>query len=131
MQVQKNDWHYILITLLGFGSSVYFSIERAISSRNFKKRKFIWNNRDGYCFLTTLALPLKPLLIIIGVIIGGSIGTYIAQKIEMTALITGCGISQLVGLAACFVAASAFYVSCAYGIGELGDIAEVPCLRWV
>ena len=76
--------------------------------------------------LTTLALPQVEtyLLIIIGVIIGGSIGTYIAQKIEMTALPQlVAAFHSLVGLAACFVAASAFYNPSAYGIGELGDIA--------
>ena len=76
--------------------------------------------------LTTLALPQVEtyLLIIIGVIIGGSIGTYIAQKIEMTALPQlVAAFHSLVGLAACFVAASAFYNPSAYGIGELGNIA--------
>ena len=76
--------------------------------------------------LTTLALPQVEtyFLIILGVIIGGSIGTYIAQKIEMTALPQlVAAFHSLVGLAACFVAASAFYNPSAYGIGELGNIA--------
>ena len=58
--------------------------------------------------LTTLALPQVEtyFLIILGVIIGGSIGTYIAQKIEMTALPQlVAAFHSLVGLAACFVAA--------------------------
>ena len=82
--------------------------------------------------LTTLALPQVEtyFLIILGVIIGGSIGTYIAQKIEMTALPQlVAAFHSLVGLAACFVAASAFYNPSAYGIGELGNIARGSLLE--
>ncbi len=75
--------------------------------------------------ITTLALPtvLSYEMIIVGMLIGGSIGTVIARKIEMTALPQlVAGFHSLVGLAACFVAAAAFYRPDAYGIGEVGAI---------
>ena len=61
--------------------------------------------------------------IIIGIAAGGTIGTLIAKKIEMTALPQlMAGFHSLVGLAAVFVAAAAFYNPVAYGIGEPGVI---------
>jgi NAD(P) transhydrogenase subunit beta len=62
-------------------------------------------------------------LIILGIAIGGSIGTLIAQKIQMTALPQlVAAFHSLVGLAAVFVAAAAFYNPEAYNIGTKGDI---------
>ena len=76
--------------------------------------------------VTTLALPtvLSYETIIIGIIIGGLVGTVIARRIEMTALPQlVAAFHSLVGLAACFVAIAAFYRPDAYGIGEVGAIA--------
>ena len=62
-------------------------------------------------------------MIILGLIIGGSIGAYIAKKIEMTALPQlVAAFHSLVGLAAVFVAISAFYGPEHYGIGTAGNI---------
>ncbi|MEO3431061.1 NAD(P)(+) transhydrogenase (Re/Si-specific) subunit beta [Pelagibius sp. CAU 1746] len=75
--------------------------------------------------LTTLALPgvVSYGLIIAGVLIGGAIGTAIALKIQMTALPQlVAAFHSLVGLAAVFVAAAAFFRPEAYGIGVPGDI---------
>ena len=75
--------------------------------------------------LTTLMLPVvnSYMMIIVGVAIGGSIGTLIAKKIEMTDLPQlVAAFHSLVGLAAVLVAAAAFYNPEAYGIGKLGDI---------
>jgi NAD(P) transhydrogenase subunit beta len=74
---------------------------------------------------TTIALPtvLSYEMIIVGIVIGGAIGTVIARRIEMTALPQlVAGFHSLVGLAACLVAAAAFYRPDAYGIGEIGNI---------
>ena len=61
--------------------------------------------------------------IILGVLIGGAIGTLIALKIEMTALPQlVAAFHSLVGLAAVFVAVAAFYAPDAYGIGTFGEI---------
>ncbi|MAV87884.1 MAG: NAD synthetase [Rhodospirillaceae bacterium] len=62
-------------------------------------------------------------LIVIGVIVGGSIGTLVALKIKMTALPElVAAFHSLVGLAAVFVAIAAFFAPEAYGIGVFGNI---------
>lgn len=75
--------------------------------------------------LTTLAMPgvVSYGLIISGILVGGTIGTVIALKINMTALPQlVAAFHSLVGLAAVFVAVAAFYKPQAYGIGTPGDI---------
>lgn len=75
--------------------------------------------------LTTLATPgvVSYSLIIVGILIGGAIGTFIALRIQMTALPQlVAAFHSLVGLAAVFVAAAAFFRPEAYGIGVPGDI---------
>ncbi len=78
--------------------------------------------------LTTLALaaPTSPmiwLLIIGGIAIGGGIGAYAAKNIAMTAMPQlVAAFHSLVGLAAVFVAAAAFYAPEAFGIAENGVI---------
>jgi NAD(P) transhydrogenase subunit beta len=76
--------------------------------------------------VTTLAMPnvLSYEWIILGIVVGGAVGTVIARKIEMTALPQlVAAFHSLVGLAAVFVAAAAFYAPEAYNIGTAGDIA--------
>ncbi len=75
---------------------------------------------------TTLADPevVSYTTIIVAVLIGGSIGTVVALKIEMTALPQlVAAFHSLVGLAAVFVAAAAFHHPEAYGLGSVGNIA--------
>ncbi len=63
------------------------------------------------------------IMIVLAIAIGGSIGTVIAQKIQMTALPQlVAAFHSLVGLAAVLVAAAAFYNPEAYGIGIKGEI---------
>ncbi len=63
------------------------------------------------------------LLMLVAVLIGGSIGTFIAQRIQMTALPQlVAGFHSLVGLAAVFVAAAALNAPEAFGIGITGNI---------
>ena len=65
-------------------------------------------------------------LIILGILIGGTIGTIIALKIQMTTLPQlVAAFHSLVGLAAVFVAISAFYNPGAFGIGDFGDISKL------
>ena len=70
--------------------------------------------------ITTLFNPnvLSYEMIILGILIGGAIGTYIALKIEMTNFLPQlvAAFHSLVGLAAVFVATSAFYAPESYGI---------------
>ena len=75
--------------------------------------------------LTTLAAPdvVGYELIIVGVAIGGAIGTLVALRIQMTAMPQlVAAFHSLVGLAAVLVAAAAFSAPDAYGIGTVGDI---------
>ena len=69
-------------------------------------------------------------MIIMGVLIGGSVGTIIALKIQMTALPQlVAAFHSLVGLAAVFVAVSAFYNPEAFGIGSFGEIAGASLIE--
>jgi NAD(P) transhydrogenase subunit beta len=82
----------------------------------------------GIAILTTLAIaaptsPLVWLLIIGGLAIGGGIGAYAAKNIAMTAMPQLVAFfHSLVGLAAVFVAAAAFYAPDAFGISTAGQI---------
>ena len=63
------------------------------------------------------------LLIVLGILIGGSIGTFIALRIQMTALPQlVAAFHSLVGLAAVFVAAGALNAPESFGIGNPGNI---------
>ena len=66
---------------------------------------------------------VSPWLIVGGLIIGGTIGTVVALRIQMTALPQlVAAFHSLVGLAAVFVAAAAFVSPDAFGIGSPGKI---------
>ncbi len=81
---------------------------------------------------TTLALPsvLSYETILLGIVIGGAIGTVIARRIQMTALPQlVAAFHSLVGLAACFVAIAAFYRPEAYGIGQSGAIGTASLIE--
>jgi H+-translocating NAD(P) transhydrogenase subunit beta len=74
---------------------------------------------------TTLAMPqvVSYWLLIIGLIGGGAIGTYVARQIQMTALPQlVAAFHSLVGLAAVCVAIAAFAAPESYGIGVRGAI---------
>jgi NAD(P) transhydrogenase subunit beta len=75
--------------------------------------------------VTTLLTPhvVSFWLIILGILIGGAVGTYIALRIQMTALPQlVAAFHSLVGLAAVCVAAAAFTSPQLYGIGVRGSI---------
>ena len=62
-------------------------------------------------------------LILLGLAIGGGVGAYIATRIQMTALPQlVAAFHSLVGMAAVFVAAAAFYAPESFGIGTRGHI---------
>jgi len=81
---------------------------------------------------TTLATPgvMSYWMILLGVLIGGAIGTIIAWKIEMTSLPElVAAFHSLVGLAAVCVAAAAFFEPAAYGIGTPGNIGVASLIE--
>ena len=81
---------------------------------------------------TTLASPgvLSYSMILLAVLIGGSVGTVVALRIQMTALPQlVAAFHSLVGLAAVFVAAAAFYQPAAYGIGVFGEIPATSLIE--
>jgi len=81
---------------------------------------------------TTLSSPhvMSYSWIVAGILIGGSIGTVIALKIQMTALPQlVAAFHSLVGLAAVFVATAALYAPDAYGIGSVGHIATASLIE--
>ncbi|MBM3568726.1 MAG: NAD(P)(+) transhydrogenase (Re/Si-specific) subunit beta [Alphaproteobacteria bacterium] len=75
--------------------------------------------------VTTLLKPeiLSYELILLGMVIGGAVGTVVARKVAMTAMPQLVAFfHSLVGLAAVLVAAAALYAPDAYGIGSVGSI---------
>lgn len=81
---------------------------------------------------TTLANPevLSYSWIIAGILIGGTIGTITALKIQMTALPQlVAAFHSLVGLAAVFVATAALFAPEAYGIGTAGNIQTASLIE--
>jgi NAD(P) transhydrogenase subunit beta len=75
---------------------------------------------------TLFALPrldVNLITIFAGLVVGGSIGTFIAMRVQMTALPQlVAAFHSLVGLAAVFVAIAAFYNPHAYGIATADGI---------
>ncbi|HVC55038.1 MAG TPA: NAD(P)(+) transhydrogenase (Re/Si-specific) subunit beta [Stellaceae bacterium] len=82
--------------------------------------------------VTTLATPqvVSFWLIFVGIAIGGAIGTFIALRIQMTALPQlVAAFHSLVGLAAVCVATAAFAAPEAYGIGVRGAIERASLVE--
>ena len=76
--------------------------------------------------VTTLTLPAVEgyFMIILGVAIGGTIGTVIAKRIQMTAMPQlVAAFHSLVGLAAVFIALAALASPESYGIGVSGELS--------
>jgi H+-translocating NAD(P) transhydrogenase subunit beta len=81
---------------------------------------------------TTLASPgvLDYGWIVSGILIGGTIGTITALKIQMTALPQlVAAFHSLVGLAAVFVATAALFAPEAYGIGKVGALGTASLIE--
>ena len=81
---------------------------------------------------TTLLTPhvVSFWLIVVGILIGGAIGTYIALRIHMTALPQlVAAFHSLVGLAAVCVAAAAFSAPAEFGIGIPGAIERASLVE--
>jgi NAD(P) transhydrogenase subunit beta len=67
--------------------------------------------------------PAGIVLILVGLALGGGVGAVVANRIQMTALPQlVAAFHSLVGMAAVFVAAAAFYSPESFGIGTRGDI---------
>jgi len=116
-----------LTTLLYLVAAICFIVSlRGLSSPESARR----GNMIGIAgmviaILTTLANPgvMSYELIIVGILVGGTIGTFIALRIQMTALPQlVAAFHSLVGLAAVFVATAALYAPNSYGIGTPGHI---------
>ena len=108
-------------------SGVFFILAlRGLSSPETARRGNIYGiSGMVIAIVATLLLPgiESYVLIVLGILIGGIIGTSIALKIKMTALPQLiAGFHSLVGLAAVMVAGAAFHNPTAYGIGDIGNI---------
>ena len=69
-------------------------------------------------------------IILAGILVGGSIGTVVAFRINMTALPQlVAAFHSLVGMAAVLVAVAAFYHPEAYGIGTFGNIGTASLIE--
>ena len=82
--------------------------------------------------VTTLLDPdvISYEIILAGILVGGTIGTLVAFRINMTALPQlVAAFHSLVGMAAVFVAIAAFYHPEAYGIGTFGNIGAASLIE--
>lgn len=109
-------------------ASVFFILALRGLSSPVSARQGNWFGIIGMVIavVTTLALPsvLNYGFIVLAILIGGTIGTVISRRIEMTALPQlVAAFHSLVGLAAVFVAAAAFYAPENYGLGESGALS--------
>ena len=116
-----------LATLLYLAASVCFILALRGLSHPETSRAGNRYGVIGMALAVVITLVLLPeidvVTILAGVVVGGSIGTAIALRIQMTALPQlVAAFHSLVGLAAVMVAAAAFYNPTAYGIGVPGEI---------
>ena len=123
-----------LSSLLYLASSVCFVLAiRGLSSpETARVGNFIGIFGMFIAILTTLALPsiLSYELILVAILLGGGIGTFLALKTKMTSLPQLVALfNSVVGLAACFVATAAFYRPEAYGIGTFLDISSLSIVE--
>ena len=114
-----------LAALLYLGAAILFILSLQGLSSPVSSRR---GNQYGMlgmliAILTAMAQTGSQSWVIAGIAIGGTIGILIAKKIAMTALPQlVAGFHSLVGLAAVFVAAAAFYAPHAFGLGAVGNI---------
>ena len=81
---------------------------------------------------TTLAMPgvVSPTLIVVGILVGGAVGTVIALRIKMTALPQlVAAFHSLVGASAVLITAAALFMPDAYGIGNIGAIKTASLIE--
>jgi H+-translocating NAD(P) transhydrogenase subunit beta len=89
----------------------------------------------GIAMLTTIVLGPPSgfsgwALLILGLAIGGGIGAYMANKVQMTQMPELVAFFHaLVGLSAVFVAAAALYAPQAFGIGAIGSIKSASLIE--
>ena len=120
---------HTLSTLAYIVASVLFILAlRGLSSPVTSRRGNLFGMAGmAIAVLATLAQPGMSgsgiAIVLAGLVIGGAIGTYLANRIEMTALPQlVAAFHSLVGLAAVCVAAAAFYAPQSFGIGVPGEI---------
>ncbi len=123
-----------LATLLYLAASVCFILSLKGLSHPETSRRGNILGMVGMALAIVVTLAMLPelsfVLIFAGIVIGGGIGTIIALRIQMTALPQlVAAFHSLVGLAAVFVAAAAFYNPEAYGIGTAGDIKAASLIE--
>jgi NAD(P) transhydrogenase subunit beta len=116
-----------LSALLYLAASICFIMAlRGLSSPETSRTGNVWGIAGMVVAIaTTLAQPTMDgfAMIFAGIVIGGVIGTFIALRIQMTALPQlVAAFHSLVGLAAVFVAAAALYSPQSFALGTPGAI---------
>ena len=116
-----------LSSILYLISSVFFIMAlKGLSSPETSRRGNLFGILGMTIAVITLALQPNTanfLPVVVCILIGGSLGTTLGLKIQMTAMPQlVAAFHSLVGLAAVFVAAAAFYDPVAFSIGKVGSI---------
>ncbi len=121
-------------TLAYLVSSVCFIMALQGLSHPETSRRGLMSGMVGMTIAIVVTLMLPQVssfgMIFLGLAVGGAIGATIAMRIDMTNLPQlVAAFHSLVGLAAVFVAAAAFYNPEAYGIGNAGNIKLVSLIE--
>ncbi|MBC8793139.1 MAG: NAD synthetase, partial [Tagaea sp. CACIAM 22H2] len=123
-----------LSSLLYLAASICFIMSlRGLASPETARGGNIWGIVGmAIAIATTLAAPGMGNYAVIGagILIGGAIGTFVALRIQMTALPQlVAAFHSLVGLAAVFVAAATLYSPQSFGIGVPGAIKAASLIE--
>jgi H+-translocating NAD(P) transhydrogenase subunit beta len=117
---------FMTLAYLVSGTCFILALKGLAHPETSRRGNFLGMAGMALAIVTTLTLPEVEnyIPILIALAIGGSVGGVIAKRIVMTALPQlVAAFHSLVGLAAVFVASSAFYAPENYGIGTVGAIA--------
>ena len=128
-----------IVATLYLISGIFFILSlRGLSSPETSRTGNIFGMTGMFIAITSTLLGLESFeillsnieFILVPLILGGIIGSFVAARIAMTAMPQlVAGFHSLVGLAAVLIAIAAFYNPSAFGIGDVGSIKNASLIE--